>query len=301
MRRDQLEDVRTIVSHAGCPDGIASALILRDAFPSASVVFVEHATPELDELAAEPGMLFCDIAPPRERVREFVDAGAIVLDHHRGQRDVVEAFGDRGVFADEDAEPGVSGALLAYREAWIPMHDGQAHAGCERLATLAGVRDTWQTESPAWSDACAQAQALLFYGFDSLSSPCLSETQLDVGRRLMDQRTQTAAEVAAGKWFRMRDDVIIYNDRDRLLSDVAQRIFERETAVTLVCGFFYKVNSDGKLLLVFAMRSRKDELDVSAIAKRNGGGGHHSAAGFSQPVIAGSPNPVEAFRRALDG
>jgi nanoRNase/pAp phosphatase (c-di-AMP/oligoRNAs hydrolase) len=55
------------------------------------------------------------------------------------------------------------------------------------------------------------------------------------------------------------------------------------------------------MLLVFALRSRKDGVDVAAIAKRNGGGGHTSAAGFSQPVTADAPNPVEAFRAALDG
>lgn len=300
MDPHHLAGVNKIVSHADCPDGIASALLLRDALPNASVVFVEHSTPEFEGLVAEPGMLFCDIVPPKARTEAFVAAGTVVLDHHRAVRDVVAAFGERGVFADEASEPGVSGALLAYREVWVPLNDGRDDATLERFATLAGVRDTWQTQSADWDEACAQASSLMFYGFDALTRPSLDPAQLAVGRRLMEQRQQTAEQTAKGKWFRMRDDVVIYNDRDRLLSDVAHLIFEAHPPVTLVCGFFYKVLSDGQLVLVFAMRSRKDGRDVAAIAKRNGGGGHTSAAGFSQPVLATSPNPVEAFRIALD-
>jgi hypothetical protein len=300
MDRVHLEGVRKIVSHADCPDGFASALLLRDALPHASIVFVEHSTPEFDGLAAEPGMLFCDIAPPAHRVNEFIEAGTIVLDHHRAKRDLVASFGDRGVFADEKTEPGVSGALLAYREVWLPLHDGQDDADLLRFATLAGVRDTWQTESPDWDEACAHSSALVFYGFDALTAPKLDDAHMVVGRRLVQQRAEAAKLAAAGKWFRMREDVIIYNDRDRLLSDVAHVIFERQAKVEIVCGFFYKVTSDGELLLVFAMRSRKNGRDVSTIAKRNGGGGHTSAAGFSQAVVPSSPNPVEAFRIAID-
>jgi hypothetical protein len=300
MDRSELERVRKIVSHDGCPDGIASALILQDVLPEAEVAFFEHNTPELEGLAAEPGMLFCDIAPPRDRASEFVDAGAIVLDHHRAAKDVVTSFGDRGVFADEAAEPGVSGALLAYREVWRRFHD-EDDPDILRFATLAGIRDTWQRDSPDWDRACEQSTTLTFFGFDAIDGPALPDAQLDVGRRLLAKRAEITAETAAKKWLRMRDDVAIYNDRDRLLSDVAARIFEHEPAIQLVCGFFYKVVSDGRMLLVFALRSRKDGVDVAAIAKRNGGGGHTSAAGFSQPVTADAPNPVEAFRAALDG
>lgn len=293
-----LANVRTIVSHLDCPDGIASALILRDAVPEARVVFVEHSTPEYDRLEATEGMLFCDIVPPPTRADAFREAGSIVLDHHRAVRGVVEAFAERGVFADEKAEPGVSGALLAYREVWQSLRGDDA-AIC-RFAELAGVRDTWQTESPDWEEACAQSSALLFYGFAELSQPMLSSEQLAVGRRLVEQRQEAARVTAAKKWFRMREDVAIYNDRDRLLSDVAQLIFDAEPAIGLVCGFHYKITSDGKLLLVFALRSRKDGIDVAAIAKANGGGGHSSAAGFSQPVEPASLNPVAQFRIALD-
>jgi len=142
--KSKLEAVTTIVTHKDCPDGVASALILRDALPDRRIVFLAHGSAELRDFPAEHGQLWCDIVPPRERVKEFVDAGAIVLDHHRGARDIVEAVAENGVFADEEAEPGVSGALLAYREVSVAL--GRADARLESFAKLAGVRDTWQRD-----------------------------------------------------------------------------------------------------------------------------------------------------------
>jgi oligoribonuclease NrnB/cAMP/cGMP phosphodiesterase (DHH superfamily) len=299
-----LERVKTIVSHADCPDGIASALILRGALGEARVTFVEHNTPEQRDLPATEGMIFCDVVPPRERTQEFVEAGAIVLDHHRAARDVVESFGDRGVFADEKTEPGISGAPLAHREVWCALRDDDERV--RRFATLAGIRDCWLTDHPDWEEAAAQSAALLFFGYEAIArelpkgaAPCLSETQMDVGRRQRAQRMATARETADRKLYRLRPDVAVYNDRDRLLSDVAGLAFDTDSSLRVVGGFHYKVTSDGAMLMVCSLRSRGDDVDVAAIAKRQGGGGHTSAAGFGVPVTEDSPNPLAVIDAAL--
>ncbi len=167
--REALRHVDTIVVHKDCADGMASAILLHDALPKARVIFVQHATREYVELLAEPGMLFCDIAPPPIRAHEFVAVNAIVLDHHKTSRHVVEKFGLH-VFADEEKEPGVSGAVLAFRHVWDQEGNcdetGQHPRGRKRasdFAHLAGVRDTWQTKSSFWREACEQQQALLFW------------------------------------------------------------------------------------------------------------------------------------------
>lgn len=294
-----LRALRTIVSHADCPDGIASALILHDALPEAEVRFLEHGTPEYAAVPATAGMIFCDIAPPEARADELVAAGAIVLDHHRAAREVVARFGARGVFADEAREPGVSGALLAYEAVWRPLKGDDAEV--RRFAAITGIRDTWQTDHADWDEACAQAAALLFFGYEALADqgPRLRSEQLAVGRRLIAERRATAAEIAASKLFRLRPDAALYNDRDRLLSDVADHALRADPHLEVVCGFHYKVTSDGRLLLVVALRSRRGGVDVSALAKRHGGGGHASAAGFSLPAGPGATGPVDAIAAAL--
>jgi oligoribonuclease NrnB/cAMP/cGMP phosphodiesterase (DHH superfamily) len=299
-----LADVRTIVSHADCPDGIASALILRAALPEARVVFVEHNTPEQAALPATEGMIFCDVVPPRDRVEEFVKAGAIVLDHHKGARDVVEAFGERGVFADEKAEPGMSGAPLAHREVFRVLRDD--HPQVSRFARLAGIRDCWLTEDPDWEEAAAQSSALLFFGYERLAEqipasdlPSLSETQMSVGRAQRATRLANARATAEKKLHHLREGVAVYNDRDRLLSDVAGLAFDGDPSLRVVCGFHYKVTSDGAMLLVCSLRSRPDDVDVAQIAKAQGGGGHTCAAGFGVPVSTTSPSPLAVVDEAI--
>ena len=163
---EKLRSLRILLTHGypdnPCPDGLASALIVRDALPLIEVRFLVHGTRELEELVPEPGMLFCDIVPPAARAAEFVAAGAIVLDHHVAARSVVEMFGELGVYADACSEPGVSGAVLAFREIWLPVKNAEvahlrrgvpwqdilqaqhldARNRISRFAMLTGIRDT---------------------------------------------------------------------------------------------------------------------------------------------------------------
>jgi len=122
MNIDHMKNIKKLICHGpNCADGKASALILHDALPEAEIVFCNYGTPEYKALTPEPGVLFCDFSPYVEReqgpkdppmtaygralAQAWVDAGTIVLDHHKGCADLVALFGDRGVFADEKAEP----------------------------------------------------------------------------------------------------------------------------------------------------------------------------------------------------
>jgi oligoribonuclease NrnB/cAMP/cGMP phosphodiesterase (DHH superfamily) len=173
---ETLKQVSVCYAHAHCPDGLASAMILKDAFrmlgTNPRIEFLAHGTAE-HKRAANPYMgdggtaLFCDFAPHPdafhvERHASWRAAVAhsgshtIVLDHHKGAEDIVRAFGDRGVFADEKLEPGVSGAVLALREVWDTAreqyepepHEGGLRGSVREFAQCVGARDTWQTESP---------------------------------------------------------------------------------------------------------------------------------------------------------
>jgi len=134
--------VKTIVTHAACPDGVASAMILKSILPNAEVLAIHYNSPEQTNLKATEGMLFCDFTPPPERVTEFVEAGALVLDHHIKQKAVVDAFGSNGVFADEKLEPGISGAMLAYREVWLPIVKNKPQGYLQ--GAVRATYDNWQ-------------------------------------------------------------------------------------------------------------------------------------------------------------
>lgn len=300
----RLAAVRTIVTHADCADGVASALILRDALPGRPIVFLHYGSPAARDLPADPGMLFCDFSPPAERVREFVDAGAIVLDHHRTARAVVEAFGDDGVFGDESAEPGVCGAVLAFRHVWTP--ERSAHAPVRRIevfAELAGIRDTWQRAHPQWENACAQSAALSFVPFDLLDRTLGEYTREwddELGRLgrivLRKKMADVSRSVDSSLRFTTRAGVrCAVFEGISLTSDAAEMLGEQ---VDLVIGFGFTAEA-GHPKMIVSTRSHTT-FDCAAFAKAHGGGGHTRAAGFGVPIGEDARDPFSMLRGLVD-
>lgn len=309
---DKLKAVRHVVTHANCPDGVASAMILRSALgPTVKFTFLDYETQAHRELPAETGMLFCDFTPHRSRVQEFVDAGAIVLDHHKTQRDIAEAFGELGVYADND---GRSGASLAH-EVWAAMGFSRYQlvgSAVGKLARLAAIRDTWQRSDREWQRACDQASALVFWPAEELLrttpdewdrkleiGPALYRKHRDAAQRALDSGVSftTAGGTVAPSALAVAANikVIVFQGVD-LTSDAAELDDGKHH---MVVGFGYS-NEPGAQSprVTFSLRSHTG-YDVGAFAKFFGGGGHAAAAGFSQPVDELSPNPYQDIRLAF--
>jgi oligoribonuclease NrnB/cAMP/cGMP phosphodiesterase (DHH superfamily) len=265
--------ITTIVTHANCPDGKASAIILNRFFPEARVIFLQYNSKQHLELEAKPGMLFCDFSPPRERIQDFVQAGAYVLDHHKYAKDIVEAFGDHGVYASEE-ERGVSGAVLAYREVIEPIFGEMEDP--RRLATLAGIRDCWVKESPLWQEAAEQAAALQFFDWEYLLSKGFGVEEMELGKYLYQKTLTKAKDIVANNLLDCGKIAIMSGLET---SDVADALFEINPKIDILAGFAFVIENN-KSKMVVSLRSRTG-VDVGCIAKRNGGGGHGQAAGFS--------------------
>lgn len=306
---DKLRAVATIVTHQQgpgepCADGVASALIALDALPGRRVVWMNYNTPEHRDLRAEPGLLFVDMTPPRDRVAEFVAAGAIVLDHHAHARDIVEAFGPLGVFADEATQPGVSGAMLAYEEVWSPLYRASGQYGTRRieaqsahqLAELAGIRDTWQRKDHRWREACAQAEALCFWPWAMLErcGPEIGALR-EVGEVLLS-RAEARAE-------RQRAEGVRFDVGP--LRCLALEASSHETSnvaalagVDLTIGWHYTAES-GRAQLVLHLRS-PGSFDCGAFAKVHRGGGHSGSGGFRLTLAPLAPDPYTTARALVE-
>lgn len=288
--------IRRLVTHDGCMDGLASAMLVRERLPDLPITFVQYGTPEHRELLVEPGLVFCDMTPPRERVQEFVAAGAWCLDHHKHARDLVEAFGARGVFADEETEPGVSGAVLAYRyfsestvETWRPEH----------FARLAGIRDTWQSADPSWLEALQLHAVLQHYPQEywlglphaaiglalaetrQLGAMLLAKKALKVQEILEKGMVASEASEASGvRWG-------LTAAPPELTSDLAEAARQLETPVAVLVNCMLSIQ-EGAPGLIFSLRS-DGSVDVGALAKFFGGGGHSRAAAFRTTDFHGGP------------
>lgn len=314
-----LKQVKTIITHADCPDGSASALVLHDALPDAEIRFVNYGKPERENMKAEPGQLWCDMTPPEARVQEFVDAGAIVLDHHKGAEDLVRLFGDRGVFADEVRDPGVSGALLAYREVWAVLNPPMMNvektevlphpneAAARDFATLAGIRDTWQKSSPRWREALAAYHALTLHDWEhwrALGRPWLTAEELKVGEALLKKRERDVEKTARDAWIGPVSVTLGAPEARTAMSEgrVPENNVEVARIALAIVNVGYELASDVSdwlrenqhvdLILAFRYEARGEDqvlrvsarsserYDCAALAKALGGGGHTRAAGF---------------------
>ncbi len=287
---EALGAVRRVIVHANCPDGRASALILHAALPTAEICEMSYGEPAHEQLEPAPGLLFCDFTPPKGRLRAFAAAGAIVLDHHEAH--LVEPFVELGVFG-ENAEA-ESGAELAFREVAVPMLDlggrlggpRQAHRGClEALARLAAIRDTWQRDSPAWDEACELSEALRFVPLEdalAMGAVRFSFLAQDLGPLLLRQKRAAAAHAAENAVrYAIRPGLRVAVVATLQTSDVADLLGDE---VDVVAGFEYVHEAGGgRVRLKISLRSRGG-VDVQAVAKHFGGGGHKAAAGFSCEV-----------------
>lgn len=289
LDRDRLQAVKTIVVHANCADGLLSAILLQDALPNANDIrFMQYGEDQL-LLRPEPNMLFCDFSPHESTAQAFVESGAIVLDHHKTARPVVEAFGESGVFGDEVKDLGVCGASLAFREVWKPLKG--LHVAdlvlVKNLVRRAGVRDTWLRGDPEWVDACEQAEALLFYRPGTwLVADAFVEARkawwaqrLSIGHRLIERKEETI-EGAVDRSFRFSTTsgtkVCMFTGL-RLVSDAAESLGE---ALDVVAAFDFVAEHGGLVKLIYSLRSHTG-FDCGAFCKARGGGGHTAAAGFS--------------------
>lgn len=289
-----LKRVNHIVAHANCPDGTASAIILRACFPEAKVTFCQYNTDLLRNLPAEPGMIFCDFTPPVDRLQEFLDVGTIVLDHHGGPaEEVTKAFEakDLGRFSNEK---GVSGAVLAFRHAYMPMmqyslqqplHEIESIPLVQDIKNLAetiGVLDTWHKADPRWDQAMKLAEAIRFWPWEFWEKAPVTSwpNMVGLGDVLM-YKLKDSIEHTVKSAYRFTTDkgrrVVVFQGGSQK-SSYAADLLENECECAI--GFKYIVE-DGDPKIIFSSRSR-GTFSVRNLALAYGGGGHTNAAGFSQ-------------------
>lgn len=282
MKQEVLEKIEHIVVHGECADGTASAIILANVFPRANVTFCKYGGDKYESLECKENMIFCDIIPPEARTDEFVKAGAIVLDHHKYAKNIISKY-EYHKFADEKEEPGVSGALLAYRHVYVPIFGEDKSV--KDFAILAGIRDTWQKDNSFWVDACAQAEVLEFYDPEEywLEDPILplTEEEMDLGEVLYNKKIKLSKNIAKESYIKSvgRYKVAVFQTEDA--SDVSNELVSNY-GVNICMGFNYYCKNN-QAYIGYSCRS-DGSFDVGAMAKHFKGGGHTKASGFRREL-----------------
>jgi oligoribonuclease NrnB/cAMP/cGMP phosphodiesterase (DHH superfamily) len=311
--------IELVVSHDNCPDGLASALIVKSVLPEVPIQFIQYNTEAQRALKPRSGVLFVDFSPnipiieengkripDQSVIREWGESGSLILDHHKTAKDIVSAFGKNGVFGDEVTQPGICGAYLAYQHVWVRLiglgERFKYGSLVERFAKLAGIRDTWVRSSEDWPRACSQASVLSFMPREKwLAEPLhihLNEWEKRykwIGDILEEKNANRIDKAIRGSHSRTTPNgtrVVIFEG----LSNSSDACEQLGSNADLVVGYGSCVE-DGQSKTVFSTRTA-GEFNCSAFAKSHGGGGHTKAAGFS--VIEDySVHPVQRFFNLL--
>ncbi|MHC4618542.1 MAG: DHHA1 domain-containing protein [Planctomycetota bacterium] len=263
-----LKKVSKIVAHADS-DGIIGALVCKEALGVDRIELVQYGE-GLDNVHLEEGVLFVDISPPDGRVEEFLEAGAIVLDHHESRRDIVAKFGLRGVFGED----GECGATLVYDHVWSAVRDPSFKV--DWLCELIAVWDTWKRQSPMWHRACCLNEIVLHKGLE-FSIYDSREAQIEQGHLLFaaaQKRILATAENAKLELWGYIPVAWVPCD-NASVSLVADQLIETKGVAMVVC---LRIAPDGSV--VCSLRGNGN-VDVGTIAKHHGGGGRQNTAGYS--------------------
>lgn len=262
-----IEQSIVVIYHANCLDGTAAAYAASLKFGNDAkyIPFTYSMIPDLTVLAGKE-IYVVDFSFKREAYLALVNVAksVVVLDHHKTAH---EEIGDL-IPIDQTK----SGAVLA----WEYFHPG---IEIPKLYLNVQDRDLWQWRYPDTAAVCAYCflKPLTLYNFEKIMHTELKEI-VGIGQVIVDYNTKEMNRVYKSHRYInfLGYNVPIVNGHLAITSELGNKLaLEAEFAI---------IYNDNKGTRMFSLRSAKDDVDVSAMAKVYGGGGHFAAAGFTLPI-----------------
>lgn len=271
-----------VLYHANCADGFGAAMAARlKLFDDAEYLPVKYGQRPPD-MAPGAEVYILDFSYPREELEQLggVMSKVVVLDHHKTAKEALADFvgpdpdpaNPRKVTARFDMNR--SGAVLA----WEYFHIGKpvpsllhyvqdrdlwTWALPESRAVSAGLR-TIPTAFDAWALYMENVE-----GLAAIGRPVLAYQDELIGALVNDARPQIIGTVPC--------QVV---NTHVLISEVCERLLVLHPGFGAAACYFDRKDGTRE----YSLRSRNgSSVDVSAVAKEFGGGGHKHAAGFTRP------------------
>ncbi len=297
MNPERLKSLTTLVTHDNCADGTGSALLIKDVVPNIKVIKMSPGSDEIRNLPITENTIFCDITPAESTASTWKTARAIVLDHHIGNKDIIDLFEEDGVYECGD---GISGATLAFKHVWMPLASDAKKAN-ERLreisefAALVGIKDTNVTSSKRWKESCAQQAALTFYPFKQLMDgfPSMHQEMMTGEQLVLNNIIDANKAIAEAYSFQYKDKKVLTFSNVRLSTEVSN-IIGNQYDVVVGCNIKGAGAGSHTVRYTFSMRSHTG-FNVMLLAKKYAGGGHEAAAGFQYTTNVSGANPFIQF------
>jgi hypothetical protein len=276
-----IQNVQRLYFHSYCPDGILGRNFLLK-----HIQFKNRRNPKFlypfapyDKISVIPDALFVDCCPASDLLKDFLDCGARVLDHHASRYDELmlmkEQYPDQIIFGDN--EKSESGAVLAYK---VSVNHSDIFIPDEKeAAELAGIADCFTKEDPRFDHARAQALLLHQLGNSYYDIPSYHDLYLaDMMFKTDQVRTKACSKNCILR--EMHGFKVAFYNGGAPISDLAEVL--RQEGVNLIVGYEHMLITSGtESCEAITVSLRSDEtINARTIASYYMGGGHDRAAGF---------------------
>lgn len=283
------------IFHFPCHDGFMSSVIVRRRWPDCVMVPTNYGNPPPTECRGK-NVLIADFSFPPDGLRAMGAKSIIVLDHHKTAEAQLKEF-QKYNFDLEHVDECLAQASVVGHEPILAQFD-MKRSGAKmtwdfcypgvttpRLINFVQDRDLWTKKYPETSAVNLYLES---YGYDYEQWDKLLDNfdrgllglYLDEARaieRYYHRQVEEMAKTAQVKDFAGEAVPVAYVPY-AYVSDVGAKLLEMHAGAQFVVLI---VNAHGGT--TYSLRSTDDRMDVSAVAKRYGGGGHRNAAGFRMP------------------
>lgn len=267
-----------VLYHANCWDGFCAAWVARMALGDIEARPVQYGQSAPDVAGREVYIL--DFCYPSHVLGEMADKAAfiLVLDHHATAAAELGAIPVTLSNFRAKFESDKSGGRMAWEHfAHIGGWEGMPSPW---LVDYTEDRDLWRHALPASEEvnAALRSYPLDFALWDNFAQDFSPKTFATEGTAIRRREQQIVADHVRNARMKMvGGHVVPVVNATVLFSEIAGTLAKGQPFAAC-----YFDRADGKRQ--WALRSTGEGLDVSAIAKQFGGGGHKQAAGFEQDL-----------------
>jgi oligoribonuclease NrnB/cAMP/cGMP phosphodiesterase (DHH superfamily) len=287
--------------HTGCPDGIIARNFMHHMLSDGLNHFDRaeyYPFSPGNKLEVTENCLFVDCAPIEEQYEDFLQANAVILDHHITNKPknfecLSLRYPDQTIFGENSNNE--SGTMLAFlvtdtymkSRGFISWNSAQM----KHVASMIAMGDCWDSSNPLFERARYVGQYVAMHGneYADLPGQIFLNAADEYGKLRKKQIERHAERVIFRPYKKLK--IAFMNSHDGM-SDVSEILRNTENVDIIVGWVIQKIKVDGVLKEVtsFSLRSN-NSFDCSKFAKycNSRGGGHPKAAGFMiENTIVGS-------------